>query len=92
LAPSDIESPHAIKWRRARRFAVSFFTTKSVGAGTGPGLSQVYGFARQARGDTKLFRYQAKARPSKSCCLRLRCILLRDNLAAALRDNQIATA
>jgi PAS domain S-box-containing protein len=28
-----------------------FFTTKSVGQGSGLGLSQVYGFARQSRGD-----------------------------------------
>jgi two-component system NtrC family sensor kinase len=31
-----------------------FFTTKPVGAGTGLGLSQVYGFARQAGGDVRI--------------------------------------
>ncbi len=31
-----------------------FFTTKPVGKGTGLGLSQVYGFARQSRGDVTI--------------------------------------
>jgi signal transduction histidine kinase/CheY-like chemotaxis protein len=31
-----------------------FFTTKEVGQGTGLGLSQVYGFAKQSRGDVKI--------------------------------------
>lgn len=32
-----------------------FFTTKPEGAGTGLGLSQVYGFIRQSRGHTKIY-------------------------------------
>jgi len=32
-----------------------FFTTKEVGHGTGLGLSQVYGFARQSRGHVKIY-------------------------------------
>jgi signal transduction histidine kinase len=31
-----------------------FFTTKDVGQGTGLGLSQVYGFAKQSKGDVKI--------------------------------------
>jgi signal transduction histidine kinase len=31
-----------------------FFTTKSVGQGSGLGLSQVYGFAKQSRGHVML--------------------------------------
>ncbi len=31
-----------------------FFTTKEVGQGTGLGLSQVYGFAKQSRGDVRV--------------------------------------
>ncbi len=36
------------------RVVEPFFTTKPVGKGTGLGLSQVYGFARQSRGDLRL--------------------------------------
>jgi CheY-like chemotaxis protein len=32
-----------------------FFTTKEVGQGTGLGLSQVHGFARQSRGHVKIY-------------------------------------
>ncbi len=35
-----------------------FFTTKEVGAGTGLGLSQVYGFTKQSRGHVKIYSEQ----------------------------------
>jgi PAS domain S-box-containing protein len=38
---------------RARAFE-PFFTTKSVGQGTGLGMTQIYGFAKQAGGDIEL--------------------------------------
>ncbi len=37
-----------------RRVFEPFFTTKEVGKGTGLGLSQVYGFARQSGGSTRI--------------------------------------
>jgi PAS domain S-box-containing protein len=39
---------------RAKAFD-PFFTTKDVGHGTGLGLSQVYGFAKQSRGHVKIY-------------------------------------
>ena len=38
-----------------RRAFEPFFTTKPVGKGTGLGLSMVYGFARQAGGDVRIY-------------------------------------
>ncbi len=37
-----------------------FFTTKEVGQGTGLGLSQVYGFAKQAGGDARIITAQGR--------------------------------
>ena len=46
-----------------------FFTTKSFGEGTGLGLSQVFGFAKQIGGaDHGRIRSRARARPSRSTC------------------------
>jgi PAS domain S-box-containing protein len=39
---------------KARAFD-PFFTTKDVGHGTGLGLSQIYGFAKQSRGHVKIY-------------------------------------
>src|SRR3984957_6672329 len=43
-----------------------FFTTKDVGHGTGLGLSQVYGFAKQSGGMSKFTAKSMKVRPSNS--------------------------
>ncbi len=43
------------------------FTTKSVGAGTGLGLSQVFGFVKQSEGEVDV-QSQAGAGSRFSCC------------------------
>ena len=48
-----------------------FFTTKGFGEGTGLGLSQVFGFAKQiGGGDHGRIQARARARPSRSICRR----------------------
>ncbi len=45
-----------------------FFTTKKIGQGTGLGLSQVFGFARQSGGEVALPVKSARAVPSHCIC------------------------
>lgn len=45
------DTGHGIAHERLAQIFEPFYTTKEVGRGTGLGLSQVYGFAKQSRGD-----------------------------------------
>jgi signal transduction histidine kinase len=54
-----------------------FFTTKPIGQGTGLGLSQIYGFARQSGGFVRL-----DSKPGEGATFRL--YLPRDPLASAI--------
>ncbi|MBB5716447.1 ATP-binding protein [Sphingomonas aerophila] len=54
LAVSITDSGSGISEEDAERIFQPFFTTKAVGQGTGLGLSQVIGFAKQSGGDIQL--------------------------------------
>ena len=45
-----------------------FFTTKDMGKGSGLGLAQVYGFAKQSGGSVQIIARWAVERASYSCC------------------------
>lgn len=55
VALSVRDTGHGIPADRQERVFEPFFSTKEAGQGTGLGLSQVYGFARQAGGFVTLF-------------------------------------
>ncbi len=66
----------------AARAVEPFYTTKERGKGTGLGLAQVYGFARQCRGDLRIH-----SRPGKGTTVE---ILLRRTTAPATLPGQPA--
>ncbi|MET0355130.1 MAG: ATP-binding protein, partial [Cellvibrio sp.] len=55
-----IDSGHGIPAELIAKVIEPFFTTKPVGKGTGLGLSQVYGFARQSKGDLQIISTEGK--------------------------------
>lgn len=52
VAISVIDTGHGISPRHLDQVFEPFFTTRGVGQGTGLGLSQVFGFAKQSEGET----------------------------------------
>lgn len=54
VAVSLTDTGHGIAEDAIDRVFEPFFTTKDVGRGTGLGLSQVFGFARQSNGDVRV--------------------------------------
>jgi hypothetical protein len=49
------ETGHGMSSDVLTRAFEPFFTTKEIGHGTGPGLSQVYGFVKQSGGNVKIY-------------------------------------
>ncbi len=68
VAVSVTDTGTGIEPANLDRIFEPFFTTKGVGQGTGLGLSQVFGFAKQSGGEVAVDSESASARPSRSIC------------------------
>lgn len=60
-----------------------FFTTKPIGQGTGLGLSMVYGFAKQSKGQVRI-----TSRPGEGTCVSIYLPVARDRVEARKVDAQ----
>ena len=66
VAVSVADTGTGIEHDKLRRIFEPFFTTKQVGHGTGLGLSQVFGFAKQSEGEITV-----RSAPGKGACFTL---------------------